>query len=505
MIRIGDEIWLCLHFDRLPLELIDCPDGQPLAVVESQRVHCANAAARACGVEPGLAVATANALCAGLQLREREVAAEAAALAQLCHWAYAITPQVACSDGNTLLLEVGSCRRLHGGLAALRRRIDEGLALRGHRAVMRFAHTRKAAWLLTLVAEGRDDTESIGEQLDERLLSARLAAIRVERLPLPEPSLEQLRRIGIDTLGELAALPLPAFGKRFGIDVVRYLQQLLGTYPDPQSPFRPLPQFAHGLNFLDGVGERDMLLFPMKRLLQLLADYLRARQLQCRVLRWRFYDAHTLRAELVLELSRAQSRWKELLELSRLRLERFELPEQVFSLALHSDSFLPLTSAPRTDLFAAADGEPPAALLDRLAARLGRGALRQLDALPAHWPEQGWQWRVAEEMFSDNDNDNDIESPVAAPRPLWLLPQPRPLRALADGGVAIGSRALQLLRGPERIDDPWWQREAAACDLAIADSGVCTRDYYLACDDDGRRCWIFRDSGSGRWYLHGLF
>ena len=63
-----------------------------------------------------------------------------------------------------------------------------------------------------------------------------------------------------------------------------------------------------------------------------LADYLHARQLQCRVLHWYFYDARSLQAELTLELSRAQNRWKDLLELSRIRLERLALPEQLFSL-----------------------------------------------------------------------------------------------------------------------------------------------------------------------------
>lgn len=492
MIRIGDEIWLCLRFDRLALELIETEAEQPLAVVEMQLIHRANEIAQASGVEPGLGVATANALCAGLQLREREPEREAAALTQLCHWAYAITPQVACSDGNTLLLEVGSCRRLHGGLIALQQRIEEALALRGHRATLHFAHTRKAAWLMSMAALSMTNEEVVptGDNLIEMTLQAQLAAIAVDWLPLPEKQIEQLQRMGIATLGELAALPTAALGKRFGVELVRYLQQLLGTYPDPQAAFQPLPQFAHGLNFLDGVRNRDMLLFPMKRLLQLLADYLHARQLQCRVLHWYFYDAHTLQAELTLELSRAQNRWKDLLELSRIRLERLVLPEQVFSLALHSDSFLPSLPG-RTDLFAAADSEAPDALLDRLAARLGRSALRQLEVLPERWPEQGWQWRVAGEEFA-SEPVVDTEA-IDASRPLWLLPQPRRLRTLENGGAALGSKPLQLLRGPERLDNPWWQQEFSA------------RDYFLARDDDGRRCWVFRDLGSGRWFLHGLF
>jgi protein ImuB len=53
--------------------------------------------------------------------------------------------------------------------------------------------------------------------------------------------------------------------------------------------------------------------------------------------------------------------------------------------------------------------------------------------------------------------------------------------------------ALDIVRGPERIDNHWWEQTATA------------RDYYIARAGDGRLCWIFREIDSGRWFAHGLF
>lgn len=478
MIRRGRPIWLCLHFPRLALEIFDDPAGDeaghPLAVAEAQHIHVADDGAAAHGVEPGLALATARALCPSLRLLERRPRREGETLQQLAHWAYRFTPAVVCADANSLLLEVGSCRRLYGGLAPLLTALRDDLAQRGHIARPALAHTPKAAWLL---AQMEIAAESLlaGDDLDTTALQAHLQQLPVALLPLAPKLPETLEHMGIATLGQLAALPQPALGKRFGAELIRYLQQLLGFHPDPQPPFQPAPRFERGLNFIDGIRDRQMLQFPMKRLLHSLADYLDARQLHCRALHWHLYDAHRVQAQLTVELSRARQPWKTLLELSRIRLEQLPLEGAVFGLALSSDRFLAARPG-ATDLFAADDDEPAAALLDRLKARLGGDALQQLDALPSRWPAQAWR-------AVDAGTATAAEPPPeGGPRPLWLLPRPQPLR-----------EPPQLLRGPERIDSHWWQQAATA------------RDYYIARDNRQRLCWVFRDAGGGPWFLHGLF
>jgi protein ImuB len=93
------------------------------------------------------------------------------------------------------------------------------------------------------------------------------------------------------------------------------------------------------------------------------------------------------------------------------------------------------------------------------------------------------------------------EDPLLRPgtRPTRLLEEPRPLEVdLSPSGrimaVRIGSRrhAAASVRGPERLCGEWWR------------AGF-SRDYYRALVAGLGGCWIFRDAGSGRFFLHGYF
>lgn len=491
MIRIGHDIWLCLRFPDLALEVFTDNDARPLAVIEQQRVYATNAA----NLEPGLALTTEHALCADLLTVERQPRREQETLRHLAHWAYQFTPAVGVAGDDSLLLEIGGCRRLHGGTANLLALLREELEARGHRIVPGLAHTPKAAWLLA-----RTDAQPAlhDRQLDAPALENQLAAVPVARLPLEEKTLAALQRMGIAALGELLALPQPALGKRCGVETVRYLQQLCGRHPDPQPAFAPAPAFERSAAFVDGVHNRQMLLFPMKNLVRALCDYLAARQLHCRALRWQLWDARRPQAEITLELALAQNRWRTFLELSQLKLETLPLRDAVYTLTLSSDSFS--EAAPGTlNLFGAPslfdapavlgdairDADAGAALLDRLQARLGRSALQRLDSLDAHWPEATWRPLALAERGAGADAPD-------SPRPLWLLPAPAPLQR-RNGQLLWGANTpLELLRGPERIGNHWWQEAPAE------------RDYYIARHRDGV-CWIFRERDSGNWFVHGLF
>src|SRR5690606_22663848 len=372
------EIWLCLHFSQLALEIFGDRDAtRPTAIIESQRVHCANRD----NLDAGLALTTAYALHPDLQAIERQPVREAEWLHGLAYWAYQFTPAVVLGDDNCLLLEIGSCRQLYRGLSPLIQQLRIALQQRGHRCSEGFANTPKAAWLL---ARCDDEPALIDEQLDIRHLRAQLKAVPVPVLQLPAKQIQALLHMGIETLGGLRALPLAALGKRLGADSIGYLQQVWGDCPDPQICFIPTPHFHQGLNFIDGVYDRSMLLFPMKRLINTLCDYLRMRQLHCHTLHWRLFDAHKLQAEIVIELSRAQNTWRTLLELTQLKLDQVVLEGAVFSIALHSSDFFEMAPV-SVNLFADADDQRIAGqiLFDRLRARLGSDALQQVQTQPA--------------------------------------------------------------------------------------------------------------------------
>lgn len=482
------EIWLCLHFAQLALEVFgDRDPARPVAIIENQRVHCANRD----NLEPGLALTTAHALYPDLQALERQPARETEWLDGLAHWAYQFTPLVVIGADNSLLLEIGSCRQLYRGITPLLDQLRNALQQRGHQCCEGLAHTAKAAWLL---ARCGNELALHNEQLDKKSLRTQIDNVPVMLLPLDYKKIEALLNMGIDSLGAMRALPLAALGKRFGADSIRYLQQLWGRHPDPQFFFTPTPHFRQGLAFIDGIYDRNMLLFPMKRLIHALCDYLRARQLHCHTLRWQLFDAHRVQAEINIELSRVQNDWRSLLELTQLKLDQAELSAAVFSIGLHSADFF--TAAPVSvnlfaDLFADSLDNASAhlaaghALIDRLRARLGNEALQQVHMQASLWPEHAVQTAAFDSAGTTSVNAPD------SPRPLWLLPKPQRLRE--RDGLLIWHSALTVLRGPERIDNHWWREQHNE------------RDYYIARNGDGSLCWIFRDRTAQQWFLHGLF
>lgn len=474
------DIWLCLHFSQLALEIISDRDAlRPLAIIENQRVHCAYRD----DLDRGLAHTTAQALYPDLQTLERDRARENEWLQTLAHWAYQFTPTVVLALDNCLLLEIGSCRQLYRGITPLLEQLRSTLEQRGHRCNEGIAHTPKAAWLL---AHSAEELALQDAQLDKKKLRLQIDRVPIELTELDVKKVKALTSMGILTLGMLRQLPLAALGKRLGVNSIHYLQQVWGRAPDPQSLFTPTPYFQQGLNFLDGVYDRAMLLFPMKRLIHALCDYLRARQVHCHILRWQLFDAHHLKAEIIVELSRVQNDWRALLELTQLKLEQVVLEGAVFSISLHSADFF-ATAPMSTDLFGSADDHLAAghALLDRLRARLGNDALQQIQPQPSLWPEH------AARKVALGPNDSACTAAANSPRPLWLLPKPQRLRE--NEGQLFWHTTLTVLRGPERVSSHWWSESANA------------RDYYIARNCDGSLCWIYCDGETRQWFLHGLF
>jgi protein ImuB len=173
--------------------------------------------------------------------------------------------------------------------------------------------------------------------------------------------------------------------------------------------------------------------------------------------------------------------------LMRERMERLVLPAPVLEIELSAARLVPLQQS-TTDLFGAVDseGDDLQTLLERLRARLGDEAVQGIYPVSEHRPELAWRYGAPGET-SDTDSDRQ--------RPLWLLPQPVPLKQKEGRPWLHGVLSLQPDR--ERIESGWW------------DGHDLRRDYFIARDRFQARYWVYRqldpsaaDSG---WYLHGIF
>ena len=202
-------------------------DGRRRAVVAADR------AAQALGVLPGLALAQAQARVPDLHIEPADPAADAAALARLALWALRrYSPVVAIDLPDGLLIDATGVAHLFGGETALldELRVRLTAARLGSRVAL--AGTVGAAHALArfgprpamIVASGETDAE---------VASLPLAALRLD------PTLvERLRRLGFESIADLAATPRAPLALRFGSEPGRRLDQMFGRLAEPIQPIR---------------------------------------------------------------------------------------------------------------------------------------------------------------------------------------------------------------------------------------------------------------------------
>lgn len=476
------SLWLCLRFPLLPLECLPPETERPVAVVESQRIVAANELALSAGIKPGHSSSTARALIEDGELRllNRDRNREAQVIEQLLCWAYGFTPTLEAWHGNTLQLEVGSCLKLYRDVNRLNDALKRKLAYRGFTVASGLAPNRWSAWLLSHT----NSRSSTGDDVNRQ---AALTAIPLRiLLSIPDndfqQSVERLEKAGIKTLGQLLNLPPSSIARRCGKPLHQWLQALTTTSDRLAADFLPPQQFKDSFWFGFEIRHSNELQPAMEQLLEGLAGFLTSAQLTTTTINWHMLRAQGGFQSLTVKSSEAHRSVERWLKLSALQLEHYSLEENIEGLSLDV-SELQQEVMTENDLFGdSRSNESLYSLIDRLRARLGLQAVQYLDLREAHLPE-----------FSQLLTQ---EQPAAAPlkaypgqRPFWLLEEPHPIRAWND--QLFWNGPLELIYGPERIEDNWWDQPTS-------------RDYYVARTEEGQPIWVFQNRHNQRWYVQGV-
>jgi protein ImuB len=374
-------------------------------------------------------------------------------LPALAAWACQFTPRVSPEPPQALLLEVEGSLRYFGGHEALLDALEHSLAELGMPAALAHAPTARAA-----------------------LWRARAGGVALAAVPISATGADPafFAAIGIDTVGELSALPRDGLAVRCGQALVDQLDQALGRLPEARAFFTPPERFSTELELPAEVSEAPALLFAARRLLAQLAGLLAARQAGVRAFTLTLVHRDRSKSAVAVELASAARELERLSHLLREKLVALALAQPVEAIILSADEFTALGARSR-GLFGdrAAEAEEWAELLERLQARLGRDAVYGVTPFPDHRPEYAWR-RVAPGEW----DPHDFVHP--GPRPAWLLEHPR----------RVAQTDLVLLAGPERIACGWW------------DGDDTRRDYFVA-ELARSIAWVYREEGA--WYVHGLF
>lgn len=464
-------LWLALHFPRLALAALGQAEACA-AIREQGLVWQSSAEAERLGVLPGLRVGSALGMAPQLLLHERQLACEQALLHQLACWGGQFTPSLSLAGPDEVLLEIGGCLRLFGGLEALLARLQtQAEADRLPAFQSGLAPTPLAAqWLARAGAPGCTRLAA----LHEALAHLPLAVLR-----LSARELRLCESWGVRSLGELLRLPVAGLQRRLGDEIPQWLGMALGDWPDLRPGFSFPERFEQSLALPAPLDHTEGLLFAARRLIGALLGWLRQRLLGVRECRL-WLTRERAQAEFI-SLSFAEpvhdsARFERVL---RERLGRHPLQAPANGLRLEVLRAEALAAHSGELFAAAAPRESVGALIERLRARLGEAAVHALQVCADHRPERASQAAV----------QGQGGALPAHSRPFWLLARPQRLREQQgrpwlDGPLRLESQA-------ERIESGWWDDEDVR------------RDYFVASTPDGARLWIYRDAGG--WHLHGRF
>ena len=547
--------------DDAPAPLPPAAAGRALVTVQKtgSRIELAavSPAAAALGLESGMALTQARASIPDLDVRDADAEGDRADLERLAltlarRWC----PVVAISDPDGLFLDVTGVAHLHGGEAAMAARIVRLLARLGVTVRVAVADTTGASWaaarhlipprhgevdhsLLQRMVEGQPQATSLAAAppsapraatspcrggmmvLPRQHTLDALTHLPPTALRLSEEAIELTRRLGIDTVGELAAIPRGPLVRRFGRAVAERLDQVTGAAAEPLDPVIPPEPIAVVRRFAEPIATAEAIHHWLAGLVSELSEALAEAGLGARAIVLACLRVDNSTQALRIGLARPTRDPAHLLRLLSRRIEEIEPGWGIDALELHVRRTDPLGAEALSATLAGDDTPDLAPLVDTLANRIGEAKLWRTRPLESDVPERAVATlppldtpdRAAPALKPDDIRRLDIRAAIDPWHPRW----PRPVRLLRrperiDHVVAeLPDRpparftwrgtTHRIVRGdgPERVFGEWWRKPAERHSI---------RDYYRVEDATGHRFWLFRrgdgpspELGNPSWYL----
>lgn len=463
-------------------------------------VRAADAAARAAGLHAGMPVAKAQILVPDLILQDTDPAADAEALERLAVWMLQrFAPIVAADPPDGIVIDSTGADHLHGGEAAMLDGLVGRLALSGVTARAAIADSWGAAHALARYSANPVCIAPAGHG------SSVLVSLPVEALRVPHRMAADLRVLGFDRIGDLLAQPRAPLTLRFGPELERRLRQALGELAEPIEAVRSPDLIEARRAFAEPIGATETIARYIGKLVDQLSRSLEEKSLGARRLDLlcNCVDNRTeaVRVGLATPIRDAK-------RLTRLLCDKIETIDPGFGIeimTLTATITEPLGRRQLASSLIEAASPDLSSLIDTLANRIGARAVYRMAPVASDIPERS-VCRVPAMA-----PDTGATWPGHWPRPSRLLPRPEPIETVAllpDHPPASFTwrgvrRRVKRADGPERVFGEWWK-----CDAEL----VAVRDYFRVEDEAGERYWIYRagdgehpETGSHRWFLHGVF
>jgi protein ImuB len=260
-----------------PVQAAGFPYEVPVAVMDKGRVVACSPAARAEGVTTGLRRREAQRRCTGLVLVDGDPDREARAYEPVVAAVEALAPKVEILRPGECAFAAHGAARFHGGeqelVAKVTAAVDRALGGRGRCR----AGIADGVFAAGLAARH-------GMLVPAGATPGFLAPFSVATLDRPDLA-DLLTRLGLHTLGQLAALPGADLAARFGPEGVRAHRLASGEDERPGNPRRPPPDLLVATTIDPPAQRVDVAAFAAKALADQLSARLRRLGLACLSLR----------------------------------------------------------------------------------------------------------------------------------------------------------------------------------------------------------------------------
>lgn len=471
--------------------------------------------AAAIGLEVGLPLTNARAICPELQVFDADEAADAQTLSHIADWCDRFTPLVALDPPDGLLLDISGCAHLFGGEAGMLRMVCSSLRHQGFAVNAAIAGTPACARVLAFAASNRIVPD--GREAEA------VSALSIFALGVDGAITRGLRRAGLKTIGDVVARTPHEITARFGAEFTALLQEVLGRSDAPISPRRLPPDFMAERRFAEPITTEGVIATALSDLAHTLAFAMEKQGKGARLLEADFFRTDGAVRAIAVKAGQPVTRAHVVDRLFRERLDALADPLDPgfgFDLIRLSARRVDIVVQAQRDLDPRAqDNDDVAALIDRIAARIG--GRRVVVHLPqdTHIPEKAMQLMPAQHHLPDAAQAVWPERIVGEPplRPLRMFERPEQIDVISmfpDGPPAQftwrrAQHRIVNVEGPERIAMEWWTYPASTRPKENEEAR--TRDYFRIEDQNGCRFWLYREGvyrrevKTFRWFMQGIF
>jgi protein ImuB len=317
-----------------------------------------------------------------------------------------------------------------------------------------------------------------------------------------------LAQLGLRQIGDIINQPRASLNRRFGLSLLKRVDQALGNLPEPISPLQPELNFGVRISFPDPIGLKSDIIAGIDRILDRLCSNLKKENLGAqKVLLQAFRTDNTI-GSIEVGLAQPSNSFKHIRDLIIIKIDDLNVQFGIDILRLEATRTEVLTkykhighilvgerNASRTE-----KNINPENLISKLGIRIGLENIIRLHPAKSNIPEKTYT------MLSAAWSEQAKEWPKPKsyrPIQLWVPEiinapdKPNPLSEFKWRGKIW---YITESYGPERISPEWW------LDDPKWRSGV--RDYWFIQCNTGDRLWIYYAHGglmSSGWFCQGKF